>query len=143
MKLMAAIGMLLTVLLIVATSVGAQQPADSASMNEDRKLIKCDTPFRGRYVNSSQAIHSLPTGYGGQWQSPCAYDEKLRDCICIGNHGLYLALTNTSSINVFSGYPVELDEERPAQAKILGSMVGTQREAAKELGATSFRVESV
>jgi hypothetical protein len=44
---------------------------------------------------------------------------------------------------VFSGYPVELDEERPAQSKILASMVATQREEAKKLGATSFHVESV
>jgi hypothetical protein len=44
---------------------------------------------------------------------------------------------------VFSGYPVEFDEERPAQARILASMVATERKAANEVGATSFQVESV
>ena len=105
---------------------------------------KCDTPFRGRYVNAEHGYSfTVPTGYGGQWQSPCAYDDKLRDCICIGNHGLYIALTNTSGISVFSGFPAELDEENPAEVKILASMVATERQAAKELGATSLRVESV
>ena len=104
---------------------------------------KCDTPFRGRYVNSDHGYSfTVPTGYGGQWQSPCAYDEQLRDCVCIGNHGLYIAISDTSGISVFSGYPVELDEDRPPQASILASMVATQREEAKKLSATSFRVES-
>jgi hypothetical protein len=105
---------------------------------------KCDTPSRGRYVNFEHGYSfTVPKGYGGQWQSPCAYDEKLHDCICIGNHGLYIAITNTSSINVFSAYPVEFDEERPAQARILASMVATERKTANQVSAISFQVQSV
>jgi hypothetical protein len=61
----------------------------------------------------------------------------------MGNHGLYIPISNNSGIDVFSSYPLELDEERPTQARILASMVASQRDAAKELGATSFRVDSV
>jgi hypothetical protein len=105
---------------------------------------KCDAPFRGRYVNSAHGYSfTVPTGYRGQWQSPCVYDEKLRDCICIGNHGLFIALNKTSTINVFSAYPVEFDEDGPSQAAILESMVAKEREEGNKLGATSFRVESV
>jgi len=104
----------------------------------------CSALFRGRYVNSDHGYSfAVPSGLGGQWQSSCTYDELLRDCICMGSHGLYVALSKTSGINVFSAYPVELDDEKPTQAQILTSMVKAQREAGKELGATALSVESV
>jgi len=104
----------------------------------------CSAPFRGRYFNSDHGYSfAVPAGLGGQWQSPCAYDEQLRDCICVGNHGLYIAITQTSGINIFSAYPVELDDEKPTQAQILASMVSSQRQAAHELRATAFSFDSV
>jgi hypothetical protein len=104
----------------------------------------CDTPFHGRYLNFDHGYSfTVPAGYGGQWQSPCSYDETERQCICMGSHGLYIAITKNSGINVFSSYPTQLDEERPTQTQILASMVAEQRETAKGLGGSFMLLDSV
>ena len=105
---------------------------------------ECPAPFRGRYINEDHGYSfTVPKDYSGQWQSPCTYSEQQRDCICMGSHGLYIAITKNAGVNVVSFFSVELDEEKPSQTRILASMVAQQQEGAKELGATFFKVESV
>src|SRR5262245_32867298 len=75
----------------------------------------CNTPVRGRYINEDHGYSfTVPKGYGGQWQSPCTYSERDHDCICIGSHGLYIAITKAAGVNVFSSFSF-LDEENPTQ----------------------------
>jgi hypothetical protein len=125
--------------LILLLAILALYPTELSAAQKD-----CNTPYRGRYTNYDHGYSfTVPKGYGGQWQSPCSYDEDRRQCICMGSHGLYIAITQTSGINVFSSYPTDIDEEKPTQARILAAMVAEQREAAKGLRAMSFVVGTV
>jgi len=65
--------------------------------------------------------------------------------MCIGNHGLYISLNKTAGINVFSSFAADLVDDAgndPKPQIILASMVKFQEHSAKELRATSFRVEA-
>ena len=120
-------------LFVVAMVVGPLAAADTPDT--------CPAPHTGRYINYDHYYaFTVPAGYSGTWQSPCAWDQELSDCICIGSHGLYISLSAMAAINVFSFYP---DTEENTTAQILKSAVTFQRDAALKMAGSITRPQSI
>ena len=115
----------------------------------------CPATVAGRYRNSEYGFSfAVPSGYRGEWQSPCAFDENGR-CICTGNHGLRINVGNGSVLAVFADYAAELDSPtagdilRGELDRIAGGAASapdrhiTSVETVRLKGRTGYRVRSV
>jgi hypothetical protein len=66
--------------------------------------------WTGRYRNYVFGFSIvIPRGLNGYWNSArCAPDEKY-GCICMGDHGRFIPLSNDAHIETFVGYQMEPD----------------------------------
>jgi hypothetical protein len=67
-------------------------------------------PWIGRYRNYTYGFSIvIPQGLKGYWNSaPCAPDGKY-DCLCMGDHGRFIPLTNDAHIEAYVGWQIESD----------------------------------
>jgi len=77
-------------------------------------------PWTGRYRNYVYGFSIvIPRGLRGYWNSGrCGPDEKY-GCVCLGDHGRFIPLSNDAHIEAFVGYQMEpgwslRDHERQA-----------------------------
>jgi hypothetical protein len=83
-------------------------------------------PWTGRYRNYVYGFSIvIPRSLKGYWNSaPCAPDEKY-GCVCMGDHGRFIPLSNEAHIEAFVGYQMEpdwsvRDDERQAISFLRG-----------------------
>jgi len=64
--------------------------------------------YTGKYTNLAFGFSIvIPAGLKGYWNSArCAPDEKY-GCVCMGDHGRFIPLSDDSSIEAFVGFAVE------------------------------------
>jgi hypothetical protein len=69
-----------------------------------------DRAWTGTYRNYVYGFSIvIPRGLKGYWNSArCAPDEKY-GCVCMGDHGRFIPLSNDTNIEAFVGYQMESD----------------------------------
>lgn len=104
MNLKVAIGVLLivTILAPAAKSQAKRATPSSAEPCPDQKT------YTGKYRNWVYGFSIIiPAGLKGYWNSArCAPDEKY-GCVCMGDHGRFIPLSDDASIEAFVGYEME------------------------------------
>ncbi len=80
----------------------ARRKASSAEVCPDQKV------YTGKYRNLVYGFSIIiPTGLKGYWNSAkCAPDEKY-GCVCMGDHGRFIPLSDDASIEALVGYQME------------------------------------
>jgi hypothetical protein len=104
MNTKATIGALLivTILAPAAKSQAKRVKSVSAELCPDQKT------YTGKYRNWVYGFSIIiPAGLKGYWNSArCAPDEKY-GCVCMGDHGRFIPLSDDASIDAFVGYEME------------------------------------
>ena len=102
----AAVGALLIVTILAPAAQSQAKRAKSTSTEPcpDQKA------YTGKYRNWVYGFSIIiPAGLKGYWNSPrCAPDEKY-GCVCMGDHGRFVPLSDDASIEAFVGYQMEDD----------------------------------
>jgi hypothetical protein len=89
-------------------------PDAEAQVNGNRKpsavLCPDQKTYKGRYRNWAYGFSIIiPAGLKGYWNSArCAPDEKY-GCVCMGDHGRFIPLSDDAHIEAFVGYEMEPD----------------------------------
>ncbi len=85
-------------------------PATSQIIPGDRQAQRCpdERTYTGKYRNYVFGFSIIiPTGLKGYWNSArCAPDERY-GCVCMGDHGRFIPLSDTSGIEAFVGWQME------------------------------------
>ncbi|MFL6228168.1 MAG: hypothetical protein ACJ741_05260 [Pyrinomonadaceae bacterium] len=101
MNIKAAIGVLLIVVILAPVAKSQIKRAESVSAEPcpDQKT------YTGKYRNWVYGFSIIiPAGLKGYWNSArCAPDEKY-GCVCMGDHGRFIPLSDDASIEAFVGY---------------------------------------
>ena len=108
-------------LVIVAVILGFLPNANSEAKRVQHKSPcpdeKADTGKYRNFVYGFSIV--IPAGLKGYWNSArCAQDEKY-GCVCMGDHGRFIPLSDDAGIDAFVGYQMEsewslIDHERNA-----------------------------
>jgi hypothetical protein len=100
----AAIGTLLIVTILAPAANPQAKRAESASA----KPCPDQKTYTGKYRNWVYGFSIIiPAGLRGYWNSArCAPDEKY-GCVCMGDHGRFIPLSDNASIEAFVGYEME------------------------------------
>jgi hypothetical protein len=88
--------------------------ACGVSADSQRRRVTSKPPcpdqraWTGRYRNYVYGFSIvIPRGLKGYWNSArCAPDEKY-GCVCMGDHGRFIPLSNDAHIEAFVGYQME------------------------------------
>ena len=97
--------------LIVLISLACAASADSQPKRAAHTSPCPDErPWTGRYRNYVYGFSmAIPRGLKGYWNSArCAPDEKY-GCVCMGDHGRFIPLSDDAYIEAFVGYQMEPD----------------------------------
>jgi len=104
MNIKAVVGALVifTILAPAAKSQAKRAKSVSAEPCPDQKT------YIGKYRNWVYGFSIIiPAGLKGYWNSArCAPDEKY-GCVCMGDHGRFIPLSDDASIEAFVGYQIE------------------------------------
>jgi hypothetical protein len=66
--------------------------------------------WTGRYRNYVYGFSIvIPAGLKGYWNSAACVPEGKTDCVCMGDHGRFIPLSDEAHIEVFVGYQMESD----------------------------------
>lgn len=105
-----AIGILLSVAVWVPTVTSQAQRAGTRSRTAAADPCPDEKTYTGRYRNIVFGFAIvIPAGLKGYWNSArCAPDEKY-GCVCMGDHGRFIPLSEDAHIEAFVGY--EMDSE--------------------------------
>jgi hypothetical protein len=97
----------LILVVIVGCVAGARSQRKAAA---SKSPCPDDRAWTGRYRNYVYGFSIvIPRGLKGYWNSArCAPDEKL-GCVCMGDHGRFIPLSNDANIEAFVGYQMEPD----------------------------------
>jgi hypothetical protein len=101
--LKASVGVLLIVAGLASDALPqVRRKATSVEVCPDRKV------YTGSYSNLVYGFSIfIPAGLKGYWNSArCAPDEKY-GCVCMGDHGRFIPLSDDASIDAFVGYQME------------------------------------
>jgi hypothetical protein len=97
--------------LVVLVLLGCVTPTDSQRKRATQKSPCPDThPWTGRYRNYVYGFSIvIPRGLKGYWNSArCAPDEKY-GCVCMGDHGRFIPLSDDAHIEAYVGWQMESD----------------------------------
>jgi hypothetical protein len=79
-------------------------------MHRDMQAQRCpdERPYTGKYRNRVFGFSIIiPHGLKGYWNSArCAPDERY-GCVCMGDHGRVIPLSDTAAMNVLVGWQME------------------------------------
>ena len=102
MYLRASIGVLLVASLASGGMPQARSKAPPTEVCPDQKV------YTGKYRNLVYGFSIIiPAGLKGYWNSAkCAPDERY-GCVCMGDHGRFIPLSDNASIEAFVGYQME------------------------------------
>src|SRR6266566_8458353 len=97
----------LILVVIVGCVVGARSQRKAAA---SKSPCPDDRAWTGRYRNYVYGFSIvIPRGLKGYWNSArCAPDEKY-GCVCMGDHGRFIPLSNAAHIEAFVAYQMEPD----------------------------------
>src|SRR6478672_8790082 len=104
MNLKAAIG----VLLLVTALAPAAKSQTKRATSESSEPCPDQKTYTGKYRNWVYGFSIIiPAGLKGYWNSArCAPDEKY-GCVCTGDHGRFIPLSDTAAMNAFVGWQME------------------------------------
>jgi hypothetical protein len=97
--------------LVLFILLGGVTPAGSQRNRTAQKSPCPDTrPWTGRYRNYVYGFSVvIPRGLKGYWNSArCAPDEKY-GCVCMGDHGRFIPLSDDAHIEAYVGWQMESD----------------------------------
>jgi hypothetical protein len=100
----------LSILLTVAAFV----PPGNEQTRRGRRAAteKCpdERSYTGKYRNFAYGFSIvIPAGLKGYWNSArCVHDEK-HGCVCMGDHGRFIPLSEDANIEAYVGYQMEPD----------------------------------
>ncbi|HSE24555.1 MAG TPA: hypothetical protein VLB68_23010 [Pyrinomonadaceae bacterium] len=85
-------------------------PATSQIIRGDTQAQRCpdERTYTGKYRNYVFGFSMIiPTGLKGYWNSArCAPDER-HGCVCMGDHGRFIPLSDTAGVEAFVGWQME------------------------------------
>src|SRR6267143_351140 len=105
-----AIGILLSVAVLVPTVNSQAKLGRTRGKTDATDPCPDDKTYTGTYRNIVFGFSIvIPAGLKGYWNSArCAPDEKY-GCVCMGDHGRFIPLSDDAHIEAFVGYQMESD----------------------------------
>ena len=96
------------ILCILLTVAGFVPPANSQVKRNEPDPCPDHKAYIGKYRNLVYGFSIvIPAGFKGYWNSaPCAPDEKY-GCLCLGDHGRFIPLSDDAHIEAFVSYQME------------------------------------